>query len=105
MAKVIDATGIQFRMINTGKGPAMHSPRAQADKHAYHREMRRRLEAQENLSLCEEMATSLVIEGGSARGVQTQDGQVYRAGAVVLATGTFLGGVLHCGPSVEPGGR
>lgn len=105
MGKVIDATGMQFRMINTGKGPAMHSPRAQADKHAYHREMKRRLEARENLSLCEGMATSLVIEGGGVQGVRTQDGRLCRAEAVVLATGTFLGGVLHCGPSVEPGGR
>ena len=105
MGKVIDATGIQFRMINTGKGPAMHSPRAQADKNAYHLEMRRRLEAQENLLLRPGLLTSIEIRDGTVRGVQTQGGEPYRAEAVILATGTFLNGVLHFGPSVRPGGR
>ena len=105
MGKVIDATGIQFRMINTGKGPAMHSPRAQADKNAYHVEMKRRLEAQEGLLLRQDMATELIIEDGAVRGVRTLAGQEYRARAVVLSTGTFLNGMLHCGPSVVPGGR
>ncbi len=105
MAKIIDATGIQFRMINTGKGPAMHSPRAQADKNAYHVEMKRRLEAQENLLLRQATVTSVEIEDGRIRGVLTRSAHVYRADAVVLTTGTFLNGVLHFGPAVVPGGR
>ncbi len=90
MAKVIDATGIQFRMLNTSKGPAMHSPRAQADKAAYHREMRRRLEEQDGLSLVEEMVTGLQVEDGRVRGVAAKSGRTYGADAVVLTTGTFL---------------
>jgi len=105
MGRVIDATGIQFRMINTGKGPAMHSPRAQADKNAYHLEMKRRLEAQGNLLLRQGMATSLLIESGRIRGVRTRAGDEYGADCVILTTGTFLNGVLHFGPSVRPGGR
>ncbi len=105
MGKVTDATGIQFRMINTGKGPAMHSPRAQADKNAYHVEMKRRLEAQENLLLRQGMATSILVDGGRAVGVLSRAGDAYRADCVVLTTGTFLNGVLHFGPSVRPGGR
>ncbi len=105
MAKVIDATGIQFRMINTGKGPAMFSPRAQADKNAYHVEMKRRVEAQEDLLLRQDMVTGLVLEDGAVRGVRTRSGHTYRARAVVLTTGTFLNGVLHFGPSIVTGGR
>jgi tRNA uridine 5-carboxymethylaminomethyl modification enzyme len=105
MAKVIDATGIQFRMLNTAKGPAMHSPRAQADRNAYHVEMKRRLEAQEGLLLRQDMVTGLVVGDGSVRGVSTRSGSIYRARAVILTTGTFLNGVLHCGPSITAGGR
>jgi len=105
MAKVIDATGIQFRMINTGKGPAMHSPRAQADKKAYSLEMKRRLEAQENLLLRQGVVEALLLERGKVAGVRTASGQEYRAEAVVLATGTFLRGVLHFGPWRTAGGR
>ncbi|MGD2173998.1 MAG: tRNA uridine-5-carboxymethylaminomethyl(34) synthesis enzyme MnmG [Candidatus Brocadiaceae bacterium] len=105
MGKVIDATGIQFRMINTGKGPAMHSPRAQADKHAYHMEMKRRLEVQKGLLLRQAMVTELLLDAGKVRGVKCRSGVVYRAGAVVLTTGTFLNGLLHFGPSAVPGGR
>ncbi len=105
MAKVIDATGIQFRMINTGKGPAMFSPRAQADKNAYHVEMKRRIEEQEGLLLRQDMVTGLLVEDGAVRGVRTRSGHAYGARAVVLTTGTFLNGVLHFGPSVITGGR
>jgi tRNA uridine 5-carboxymethylaminomethyl modification enzyme len=105
MAKVTDATGIQFRMINTGKGPAMHSPRVQADKNHYHMEMKRRLEAQENLLLRQELVTAVVVNDGVASGVRTHSGNIYRARAVILTTGTFLNGVLHFGPSMVPGGR
>ncbi len=105
MGKVIDATGVQFRMINTGKGPAMHSPRAQADKNAYHVEMKRRLEAQPGLLLRQALVTSLVVEDGRIRGVHTRSGHQYRADAVILTTGTFLNGLLHFGPATVPGGR
>ena len=105
MGKVIDATGIQFRMINTGKGPAMHSPRAQADKNAYHMEMKRRLEAQPGLLLRQALVTSLIVEDGRVRGVRTQSGHDYTADAVILTTGTFLNGLLHFGPAKVPGGR
>ncbi|MFO7957132.1 MAG: tRNA uridine-5-carboxymethylaminomethyl(34) synthesis enzyme MnmG [Candidatus Brocadiia bacterium] len=105
MGKVIDATGIQFRMINTGKGPAMHSPRAQADKAAYHLEMKRRLEARENLLVRQDMVTSLLVEGGRVRGVRTRSEHEYRARCVILTTGTFLNGLLHEGPATIPGGR
>ena len=105
MGKVIDATGIQFRMINTGKGPAMHSPRAQADKNAYHMEMKRRLEAQPGLLLRQALVSSLIVEDCRVRGVRTQSGHDYTADAVILTTGTFLNGLLHFGPAKVPGGR
>jgi len=105
MARVTDATGIQFRMLNTAKGPAMHSPRAQADRNAYRREMKRRIESQENLQLRQDLVAALLVEGGGVRGVRTRDGHDYAARAVVLTTGTFLAGVLHLGRSVTPGGR
>ena len=105
MGRVIDATGIQFRMINTSKGPAMHSPRAQADKKAYSLEMKRRLEAQENLVLRQGVVSDLMTEGGSVRGVRTASGLEYRADAVILTTGTFLRGMLHFGDWTTTGGR
>ena len=105
MARVTDATGIQFRMLNTSKGPAVHSPRAQVDRNAYRMEMKRRLEAQEGLHLRQDLVTSLLVEGGAVRGVATSDGFTYGARAVILTTGTFLNGVVHVGPSVTPGGR
>jgi len=105
MGKVIDATGIQFRMINTGKGPAMHSPRAQADRRAYSLEMKRRLEAQPGLTLRQERVEGLLLERGRVRGVRCHSGLLYEARAVVLAPGTFLRGLLHCGAWRTPGGR
>lgn len=109
MAKVIDATGIQFRMLNTSKGPAVRSPRAQADKYLYKKKMRRRLEAQENLTICQDTVDSLLTRG-SARGskitgVVGGSGAEYRADAVIITTGTFLKGLVHIGDSMEPGGR
>lgn len=105
MAKVIDATGIQFRMLNTSKGPAMHSPRAQADKNAYHMEMKLRIEAQRGLTLRQGMAKELAVEGDRVKGIRTQGGLFYRAGAVILSSGTFMRGVLHFGDSSVEGGR
>lgn len=105
MGRVIDQTGIQFRMINTSKGPAMHSPRAQADKNAYSMAMKRRIEEQQNLLLRQDMVTSVRVGDGQARGVLTRSGHTYQAQAVVLTTGTFLMGTLHFGPSIVEGGR
>ncbi|MCX7424231.1 MAG: tRNA uridine-5-carboxymethylaminomethyl(34) synthesis enzyme MnmG [Planctomycetia bacterium] len=111
MGRAIDRTGIQFRMLNRRKGPAMHGPRAQADKLAYHEEVRRICQEQPGLTLREETVEDLLIEpatpGGRPHvtGVRTADGVVYRARAIVLATGTFMQGVLHYGPTQTPGGR
>ncbi len=106
MAKVIDATGIQFRMLNTKKGPAVRSPRAQADKHLYKEEMRRRLETQENLSIHQDTIESLLVDkNNKVAGVRGQSGSEYRGDAVIITTGTFLKGLIHMGDSIEIGGR
>ncbi len=105
MAKVIDSTGIQFRMLNTKKGPAVRSPRAQADKHLYKKEMRRRLEAQENLSIRCDTVDSLLVDSNRVRGVRAVSGIEYTAKAVILTTGTFLKGLIHTGKTMEAGGR
>ncbi len=109
MARVIDATAIQFRMLNRRKGPAMHGPRAQADRKAYHRQMKRVLEQQANLTLRQETADDLIVERRDGRlqirGVRVLGGAIYRADAVVLCAGTFMRGLLHYGPLTTPGGR
>ncbi len=155
MGLAIDAAGIQFRMLNRRKGPAMHGPRAQADKLAYQREIRRILETQPGLALIEQTVVDLIVdqarggrgegrgergmkdEGGlpnaaslatrhaprattpsppaprptplsplpSIAGIRTASGAIYRAGAVVLCTGTFMRGLLHFGDASTPGGR
>lgn len=105
MGRVIDATGIQFRMLNKSKGPAMHSPRAQADKKAYQFEMKRRVEEQENLTLRQEMIEGIQIENGRVRGVTTRGDSLYRTRAVVITTGTFLQAILHMGEAKTTGGR
>lgn len=105
MAKAIDRTGIQFRVLNRRKGPAMQGPRAQADKVAYQREIKRILEFQPNLSLHQENVLEIVLENGRIAGVKVEGGTVYRADAVVLCCGTFMGGVLHYGNRTFSGGR
>ncbi|MHB8897852.1 MAG: tRNA uridine-5-carboxymethylaminomethyl(34) synthesis enzyme MnmG [Thermoguttaceae bacterium] len=109
MGRAIDATGIHFRMLNRRKGPAMHGPRAQADKRAYQQFVKHAIELQENLSLRQESVEDLLAERheGSTRttGVRVRGGAEYRAGAVVLSTGTFMRGLLHCGPQTMAGGR
>ena len=97
MARVTDTTAIQFHMLNTKKGPAVRSPRAQADKRLYQKEMKHRLEAQENLTIRQDMAESLLVENGKAVGVAGQTGTHYKARAVILTTGTFLKGLIHIG--------
>ena len=128
MGAAIDATGIQFRMLNRRKGPAMHSPRAQADKRAYQAEIKRIVEAQEGLSLRQEAVEELEVASGPwsvAReetsheppatshepqvtritGVRVRGGALYRAPAVVLTTGTFLQALMHTGEAKTAGGR
>jgi len=114
MGRVIDATGIQFRMLNRAKGPAMHSPRAQADKKAYQFEMKRRVEEQPNLTLRQEIVESILIEqqahggppvGFRVVGVAAAGGTLYRAPAVILTTGTFLKALMHTGEAKARGGR
>lgn len=109
MGRAIDAAGIQFRLLNRRKGPAMHSPRAQADKADYHRQVKRIVLEQPNLSLVAESVDDLLADRGAGRtrvaGVKTQSGRVYRARAVILTTGTFLRALMHVGLDQTPGGR
>lgn len=105
MAKVTDETGIQFRMLNTKKGPAVHSPRAQADKKAYQFSMKKRVESQSNLFLRQEIADDLIIDNKKVVGLIGQSGIKYKAKAVILTTGTFLKGLIHIGEFTTSGGR
>ena len=128
MGQAIDATGIQFRLLNRRKGPAMHSPRAQADKKAYQQEMKRIVESQPNLVLRQEVVEDLLVEdtecgsgvespepAAATRlriamrtrifGVRVRGDADYRAQAVILTTGTFLQAIMHTGESQTPGGR
>ena len=95
----IDKTFIQSRMLNTAKGPAVHSLRAQADKNAYHLEMKKTLEAQENLDLKQGEVVDLIFNDGKVCGIKLKTGSIYKASAVVLATGTFLRGKIFIGES------
>jgi len=105
MGRVIDETGIQFRLLNSGKGPAMHSPRAQADKKAYQFSMKRRIEDQEHLSLRQEAVEGIEVQRQRTTGVIVRGGARYVAGAVVVTTGTFLQAVMHTGEAKTAGGR
>ena len=132
MGRATDATGIQFRLLNRRKGPAMHSPRAQADKKAYQLEIKRLVEEQPNLTLRQEVVEDLLVEnefvvppsGGSPSppkdgttnehdshprcriaGIRVRGDAVYRAPAVILTTGTFLQAIMHTGEAKTPGGR
>ncbi|MFL6333321.1 MAG: tRNA uridine-5-carboxymethylaminomethyl(34) synthesis enzyme MnmG [Pyrinomonadaceae bacterium] len=105
MGRVIDRTGIQFRLLNRSRGPAVQAPRAQADRALYRTEMRHVLEFTPNLHLRQGVVTDFVIEGGHVRGIQLQDTRRLRANAVVLAAGTFLNGLIHTGRSTYTAGR
>ena len=105
MAHCIDRTGIQFRVLNRSKGPAVRGYRAQADKLAYRLEMKARLEAQERLDVKQALIESLLVEDRRVHGVITQMGETYEARAVVVSTGTFLGGMIHVGLRQFPAGR
>ncbi|TFG47555.1 MAG: tRNA uridine-5-carboxymethylaminomethyl(34) synthesis enzyme MnmG [Candidatus Brocadiia bacterium] len=105
MGLAIDATGIQFRMLNKSKGPAVQSPRAQADKYKYSQYMRESLENTANLTIIEAMVSEIKSEKGKVRGVVCNDGTAYRAETVIVTTGTFLRGVMHIGLEQFQGGR
>ena len=105
MAKNIDATGIQFRVLNTRKGPAVRASRAQADKQQYRLRMKRVLENQAGLDLKQGEVTGLYIEDGQVMGVDTRAGVRYLGATVILTTGTFMRGLIHIGLVHYPGGR
>src|ERR671917_290649 len=105
MGRIIDRTGIQFRLLNRSRGPAVQSPRAQADRALYRTEMRLTLEATPNLHLRQGLVIDLITEGGHIRGVELQDTRRFRADAVVIATGTFLNGLVHTGKRTYRAGR
>lgn len=114
MGEVIDAVGIQFRLLNTSRGPAVWSPRAQADKKQYRIKMRQVLEAEPNLRIKQAEVVDLLLEdapghNGPARkrvrGIRLRDGRAVEAGAVIITTGTFLNGLIHCGEQTYPAGR
>ncbi len=105
MARAIDATGIQFRMLNVRKGPAMQGPRAQADKRLYQDEVKRIVEETPNLSLRQEKVQEILTENGSVTGVRVEGDAVYRGRAVVICCGTFMRGIIHVGTLQFPGGR
>jgi tRNA uridine 5-carboxymethylaminomethyl modification enzyme len=109
MAEVTDAVGIQFRLLNTSRGPAVWSPRAQCDKQAYRLKMREVLESQPNLQIKQAEVAELIVSGeGDARrvtGLRLRDGREVSARAVVITTGTFLNGLIHCGEQTYPAGR
>ena len=105
MGRVIDRTGIQFRLLNRSRGPAVQSPRAQADRGLYRTEMRRVLEATPNLHLRQGVVVDLIIENNTVMGVEMQDTRRFGAKAVVIATGTFLNGTIHTGKRTFSAGR
>lgn len=100
----IDKTFLQSKMLNQSKGPAVHSLRAQADKNAYHMEMKKVIENQENLLLKQAEVVSLIIEDKVVKGVITSTGSIYRAEAIVLATGTYLGSKIYIGDAILSSG-
>ncbi len=105
MARAIDHGGIQFRTLNASKGPAVRATRAQADRQLYKQAVRTALENQPNLALFQQTVSDLIVEGGRVAGVKTQMGLSFSARAVVLTTGTFLGGKIHIGLESYSGGR
>jgi len=117
MGEITDAVGIQFRLLNTSRGPAVWSPRAQCDKQAYRLKMREVLESQPNLKIKQAEVADLIIEESLAvgrsslasdriiRGIRLRDGRTVGAEAVIITTGTFLNGLIHCGEQQYPAGR
>lgn len=105
MGRVIDRTGIQFRLLNRSRGPAVQSPRAQADRSLYRTEMRRVLEATSNLHLRQGVVVDIIVENKRVIGIELQDSRRFSARSVVVATGTFLNGTIHAGRKTFSAGR
>ncbi len=105
MGEVADRTGIQFRLLNASRGPAVQAPRCQSDKPKYHNEMHRLVEGQQLLSLRQSEIVNLLIQGGVTAGVELADGRLIGARSVVITTGTFLNGLIHIGDQSHPAGR
>jgi tRNA uridine 5-carboxymethylaminomethyl modification enzyme len=115
MGEVTDAVGIQFRLLNTSRGPAVWSPRAQCDKQAYRLKMREVLDSQPNLKIKQAEVAGLILEPSAVtasetcdriiRGIKLRDGRTVGAAAVIITTGTFLNGLIHCGEQQYPAGR
>jgi tRNA uridine 5-carboxymethylaminomethyl modification enzyme len=105
MGRAIDATGIQFKLLNRSRGPAVWSPRAQADKKIYSRWVRRALGAEPNIEWLIGKAGRVLSDHGRISGLAMEDGDAYRCAALVVTTGTFLNGLVHIGPEQHPAGR
>jgi tRNA uridine 5-carboxymethylaminomethyl modification enzyme len=105
MARAIDETGIQFRILNTKKGPAVRASRAQADKALYRMRMKRVLENCQRLILRQGSVEALIVENGEVKGVETQIGERFYGRKVILTTGTFLKGLIHIGDKNYSAGR
>ena len=105
MGRAIDKSGIQFRMLNRSRGPAVHGPRAQADRKLYRQAIQAFLIEQENLTIIEGAVADIEINQGRVSGILTENGEMIKSDAVVLTTGTFLGGLIHLGSERTPAGR
>ena len=105
MGRAIDKAGIQFRMLNRSRGPAVHGPRAQADRKLYRQAIQAFLAEQENLTILEGVVADIEINQGRVSGILTENGEMIKSDAVVLTTGTFLGGLIHLGSERTPAGR
>lgn len=105
MGKVTDKAGIQFRMLNTKKGPAVQAPRAQADKVAYRAEMKHLLERTDNLDIKQGTCEELIVENGQIKGLFTKEGLIYLTKSIVITSGTFMRGLIHMGEVNLSGGR
>src|SRR5215510_82179 len=105
MGEAIDATAIQFKLLNRSRGPAVWSPRAQADKRRYGAWIRNVLEREPNLSWIIGKAGRIVTQNGRVAGIAMEDGDVFECAALVVTTGTFLNGLTHIGPEQRPAGR
>lgn len=105
MGLATDATGIQFRLLNRSKGPAVHAPRAQTDKYKYKHHILMLLEQTPNLTITEGIVSQVITEKSRVRAVRCVDGRIYYASTVILTTGTFLRGLMHIGPEQSDGGR
>ena len=105
MAKAIDSSGIQFKMLNRSRGPAVHGPRSQADRNLYKSSIKKLLKSYVNLSIIEGVIRDIKVENGKINGVILEDSTIYNSKSVVLTTGTFLGGIIHIGNEKFSAGR